>query len=104
MRVRTQATHSMQDGHVLVGGITYTQPGLPRRSSTWMPFMPAAALEQFRHDAFVSRVQMLDDEQEGHAAARRNARKKLLQRLKSARQAPTADDGKLKCALARSAL
>ena len=84
----------MQEGHVLVrrnhiNAIRSHQSAILDLDD----FQARGPLEQFGHDAFTSRIQMLNDDK-GHAAAGRHIFQKLFQGFKSAGGRTNADDWK----------
>ena len=64
------------------------------RSFTWSNFHAGRALEQFGHDAFARRVQVLNDDK-CHAAIPRHVRQKMLQGLQASGGSADADDREL---------
>ena len=88
-----QMQHAMQDGHVLVRRDHIDAVRLDQGAILDLDdFHAGGALEQFGHDAFVRRVQMLDDDKR-HAAVLRHMSEKMLQRFESAGGGADADDG-----------
>ena len=89
-----QVQHAVQDGHVLVRRDHIDAVRLHPGAILDLDDLHAGgALEQFGHDAFVRRVQVLDDDKR-HAAARRHVAQELFQRLESPGGGADADDGK----------
>ncbi len=89
-----QVQDPVQDGHVLVRRDHIDAIGLdPRAILDLDDFHAGGALQQFRHDPLVRRVEVLDDDKR-HAAARRHVPQKLLQGFESPGGGANAHDGK----------
>ena len=88
-----QVQHTVQNGHVLVGGDHIDAVRLDLHPVPDLENLhPGGALEQFGHDPLVGRVQVLDDDK-GHAALFRHMPQELLQRLQPAGGGADADNG-----------
>ena len=89
-----QMQDAVQDGHVLVRR-DHIDAIRPDRGAILDldHFHAGGALEQFGHDAFARRIQMLDDDKR-HAAVRGTCAEKLFQGLESPGGCADADDGK----------
>jgi hypothetical protein len=88
-----QVQDSVQDGHVFVRRDHIDPVRLDQGAILDLDHSHAGgALEQFGHDAFAGRVQMLDDDK-SHAAVLRHARQEMFQSLQSSGRGADADDG-----------
>ena len=89
-----QVQDSVQDGHVLVRR-NHINAFRPHRGAVLDldHLHPRDTLEQFDHDAFTRRVEVLNNN-ERHAAARRHPPQKLIQGFESTGGGTDADDGK----------
>ena len=91
-----QMQNSMQDGHVLVWRDHINAVRFDQGAVLDLDYFHAGdALEQFGHDAFARRVQMLDNDK-SQATALRHMTQEMLQRFQSPGRGADADDGKCK--------